>query len=273
MTQAAKMDFKKLQALLPQRARDSHKGDYGTVLVIGGAPGMMGAPLLAAMAAQRVGAGKVIIATDPQHAAMMVVNEPSLMAYGVANAIALQPLLEQATHIVMGPGLGQSDWAQALFTAVLNTRLPMVVDADALNLLSQQAIARSHWILTPHMGEAARLLNTSTNEIQANREAAIQALQKKYDGVIVLKGAHTLVATASELQVCEAGNPGMATAGMGDILSGVIAGLAAQTLSLPHAAQLGVAAHAFAGDLAAGLEMRGLIPTDLLRHLRTLVNP
>ena len=273
MSNAEKMDLKKLQTKLPIRARDSHKGDYGTVLVIGGAPGMLGAPLMAAMAAQRVGAGKVLIATHPEHAAMMIVNQPSLMAHGVANSAALQHLLPGITHIILGPGLGQSAWAQELFTATLKTQLPLVIDADGLNLLSQQSVARSNWILTPHMGEAARLLHQTTAEIQHDRISAAKALQHKYHGVVVLKGAGTLVAEDSGLHICEAGNPGMATAGMGDILSGVMGGLLAQGLSLSQAAQLGVALHARAGDLAAKQGMRGLIATDLLVYLRELVNP
>jgi NAD(P)H-hydrate epimerase len=261
-----------LQHYLAPRKRDAHKGDFGTVLVIGGALGMSGAPLMAAMAAQRAGAGKVIIATDPQHAAHLVVNAPSVMAYGVKNARALQPLLALASVIVIGPGLSQSAWSKELLASVLQTSLPMVVDADALNLLAKRPIDRTHWVLTPHVGEAARLLACHVDDILLNRENAAIQLQKKYGGEIVLKGADTLVTTADASWVCHAGNPGMATAGMGDILSGVIGGLIAQQVALKDAAQLGVCIHAHAGDLAAKEGMRGMIATDLLPFIRQLVN-
>ncbi len=262
-----------LLSLLPERAQNAHKGDFGTVLIIGGQPGMAGAPLMAAQAAQRVGAGKVIIATDSSHAGTLIINTPSLMAYPIKNAKALQALFNIATAVVIGPGLGQTDWAHELLSAVLQHRLPMVVDADGLNLLAKQPITREHWILTPHEGEAARLLDCTVADISADRSAAAIALQKKYGGIIVLKGAHTLIASKNnEPNMCRAGNPGMATAGMGDILSGVIAGLIAQGLALEDAAQLGVSLHAHAGDLAARQGMRGMIATDLLPFIRQLVN-
>ena len=262
-----------LLTLLPPRAKDAHKGDFGTVLIIGGQAGMAGAPLMAAQAAQRVGAGKVIIATDPAHAATLIINCPSIMAHAVHDARALQPLLKLATQVVIGPGLGQLAWSHALLSAVLQLHLPMVLDADALNLLAKQPITRDHWILTPHVGEAARLLNCSVADINLDRHAAVIALQKKYGGIIVLKGAHTLIKGKNpEVFMCDAGNPGMATAGMGDILSGVIVGLAAQGLSLLDSAQLGVSVHAHAGDLAATQGMRGMIATDLLPFIRQLVN-
>jgi ADP-dependent NAD(P)H-hydrate dehydratase / NAD(P)H-hydrate epimerase len=262
-----------LLTLLSPRAIDAHKGDFGTVLIIGGAIGMAGAPFMAAQAAQRVGVGKAIIATDPSHASVLIINSPSIMSYGIPDARALQCLLKLATHIVIGPGLGQSSWAHELLSAILQLHLPMLLDADALNLLAKQPIMREHWILTPHMGEAARMLNVSVEEVVADRHGAIIALQKKYGGTIVLKGARTLIKNKnSDVFMCNAGNPGMATAGMGDILSGVIAGLAAQGLSPFEAAQLGVSLHAHAGDRVAKDGMRGMVATDLLPVLRQLVN-
>lgn len=259
--------------IIPVRKNDAHKGDFGTVVIIGGAPGMAGAPLMAAQAAQRSGAGKVIIGTDSTHAATLINNWPSIMCHGITDVSALQALLNLATHLVIGPGLGLSTWAHELLTAVLTFNLPMIVDADALNLLAKQPIVREHWILTPHVGEAARLLNCSIEEINQDRSRAAINLQKKYGGVIVLKGAGTLVVDKNLTPIiCQAGNPGMASAGMGDILSGVIAGLAAQGLPLMDAAQLGVTIHAKAGDLAAKQGMRGMIATDLLPFIRQLVN-
>ncbi len=259
--------------VLDPREKNANKGDFGTVLIMGGAPGMAGAPLMAAQSALRTGAGKVIIATDPSHAACLITSFPNIMCYGVRDARELPTLLKLSTHIVVGPGLGQTAWSHALLTAVLSQHLPMVVDADALNILAKQSITREHWILTPHVGEAARLLDCSVDDINADRESAIIALQKKYGGVIVLKGAGTLITDKNHQPVtCHAGNPGMASAGMGDVLSGVIAALMAQGLSLFEAAELGVNIHAKAGDLAAIDGMRGMIATDLLPFIRQLVN-
>lgn len=261
-----------LQQLLPTRAADAHKGDFGTVLIIGGDAGSSGAPLMAGMAAQRSGAGKVIIATHSGHAANLVNNWPSLMAHGIEDASSLSVLFAQATHLVIGPGLGQSAWGKALWTQTMQTSLPLLLDADALNILSHQVQKRQDWILTPHVGEAARLLNCSIADIQQDRASAVRKLQIKYGGYIVLKGAQTLIADSENIWLCEAGNPGMATAGMGDLLTGVIAGLMGQGLPPLQAVQLGVSIHAHAGDLAAQQGMRGMIPTDLLPFIRELVN-
>jgi NAD(P)H-hydrate epimerase len=151
--------------------------------------------------------------------------------------------------------------------------LPLVVDADALNLLAETPDRRGNWVLTPHPGEAARLLGVANAAIQRDRFAAAQALQARYGGVAVLKGAGTLVQTEGDRPtICTAGNPGMASGGMGDVLTGVIAGLISQKLELPDAARLGVWLHAAAGDRAARNGERGLLASDLMPHLRTLAN-
>lgn len=269
------LDWSYVQSLLPlQRKRDAHKGNYGHVLVIGGDYGMGGAVRMAAEAAARVGAGLVTVATRPEHVPIVSGSRPELMCYQVAEADDLESLLESATVVVIGPGLGKSDWAKALLNKVLLTRTPKVLDADSLNLLAESPIYREDWILTPHPGEASRLLNVSCHEIQSNRFKAIRQLAQRYRGVVVLKGAGTLIkGREEEISVCSAGNPGMATGGMGDILSGVIGGLLAQRLSFMMAAQAGVFIHSLAADRAAkeGGE-RGLLATDLFPHLRTLVN-
>ena len=160
-----------------------------------------------------------------------------------------------------------------MWQAALDSRLPLVVDADALNLLATEPRQRDNWVLTPHPGEAARLLGVTHAEIQRDRFAAAGALQAGYGGVTVLKGAGTLIQEAGELPViCAAGNPGMASGGMGDVLTGVIAGLLAQKLNLAEAATLGVCLHATAGDLAAREGERGLLASDLMGPLRKLVN-
>lgn len=258
---------------LGARPRNTHKGDYGRVLAIGGDHGMPGAVRLAAEAAARVGAGLVSIATRSAHAAHISAQRPELLCYGVEHANELRPLLSAASVVVIGPGLGQSPWARQLFSAVLETDLPCVVDADALNLLAAESVVRDAWVLTPHPGEAARLLACTGAEIQADRFNAVREVRRRYGGVVVLKGAGTLVAAGDEpVGICAGGNPGMASAGMGDVLSGVIAALIAQGLSLRDAARLGVWLHAEAGDRAASAGERGLLASDIMPHLRSLVN-
>ncbi len=259
--------------LLPRRARGSHKGHFGHVLVIGGDHGYAGAARMAAEAAGRVGSGLVSIATRPEHAAMLSAARPEIMAHNASDRRALTPLFRNATVAAIGPGLGQSDWAQDLLGATLEQKLPLVVDADALNLIALDPVTRTDWILTPHPGEAARLLKSDTTVVQADRYAAARAVRERYGGVCVLKGCGTVIATPDGVYVCDAGNPGMASGGMGDILTGVIAGLLAQGLSLSDAARHGVCVHAEAADQAAaqGGE-RGMLATDLMHWLRKLVN-
>lgn len=255
------------------RPRDWHKGLSGHLLVVGGDAGFAGAVRMAAEAALRVGAGLVTVATQPQNAIAMTASRPEIMCHGVEHADQLIKLIEKAQTIVLGPGLGMSAWGMAMWQAVSTTTLPLLIDADGLNLLAQQPRVNNHWILTPHPGEAARLLGQTREQIQANRENAAIAIQKRYGGVCVLKGAGTLIVGPDATPaMCDKGNPGMATAGMGDILSGVIGGLLAQGIPPVDAATLGVYVHAMAGDLAAKEGERGMIATDLLPYLRRLVN-
>ena len=262
-----------MDIILPRRTKDWHKGLSGHVLIIGGEAGFIGAPRMAGEAALRVGAGLVSIATKPEHAHILNVHFPELMCHGITTPNQLEKLMQKATVVVLGPGLGQTDWSLTLWQCALTSSLPMVIDADALNLLSQHHMHRSHWVLTPHPGEAARLLKQPVEIIQQDRLQAACALQRQYGGVSVLKGAGSVVASdQGEPFVCERGNPGMATAGMGDILSGVIGGCLAQGLPLSAAAKYSVYIHAVAGDLAAAKGERGLVATDLLPFLRQLVN-
>jgi ADP-dependent NAD(P)H-hydrate dehydratase / NAD(P)H-hydrate epimerase len=258
-----------IKTVLPRRDRCSHKGNYGHVLIMGGDLGYSGAARLAGEAALRVGAGLVSIATRPEHAGLMNLNRPELMCHGIGNAGQLAVLLEKATVVAIGPGLGQSDWAKELFTAAIKTQKPLIIDADGLNLLARSSVTNSDWILTPHPGEASRLLNCSTTEIQQDRFAAVSAIQAKFGGIAILKGAGTLIASEEEIAVSTTGNPGMASGGMGDVLAGVISGLLAQGLSLKNAAQQGVYSHGLAADLAAEQEgERGLLASDLMPYLR-----
>ena len=157
---------------------------------------------------------------------------------------------------------------------MLDSALPLVVDADGLNLLAESPVKRGRWILTPHPGEAARLLESSVEQVERDRLAAVRALAARYDGVAVLKGAQTLVASGDATPgVCDRGNPGMATAGMGDVLAGVLGGLLVQTRDLRASARAGVLLHALAGDDAAAAGQRGTLAADLMPHLRRWADP
>ncbi len=270
---AEKAQLSSYAAYLKPRTRDWHKGLSGHVLIVGGDKGYSGAPRMAAQAALRVGAGLVTVATHPENAAVMNMTCPEIMCHGVSSVKELKPLLAKAKVIILGPGLGQSEWAKTLWPYVCTQEQPLLLDADGLNLLAQTNLYHKNWILTPHPGEAARLLSCTVAAVQQDRLTAVQAIQQRYGGVCVLKGAGSLILAPSSLPViCSKGNPGMATAGMGDILSGVIGGLMAQDIPLGDAAKLGVYVHAAAGDLAAKEGERGMIATDLLPYLRRLVN-
>jgi hydroxyethylthiazole kinase-like uncharacterized protein yjeF len=255
------------------RHRCAHKGHMGHVLIVGGDLGFSGAARMAGEAALRVGAGLVSIATRNEHAGLMNLNRPELMCRSVESEADLLPLLDKATVVALGPGLGQKEWGRALFGAVLRSEKPIVLDADGLNLLASTPMGKSRWILTPHPGEAGRLLHGSAQAVEQDRFAAASAIRAAYGGIAVLKGAGTLIASESRIAVSSSGNPGMASGGMGDVLTGVIGGLVAQGLDLQEAAEQGVFLHGRAADLAAsrGGE-RGLLATDLLPFLRQLVN-
>ncbi|MBI5451485.1 MAG: NAD(P)H-hydrate dehydratase [Gammaproteobacteria bacterium] len=259
--------------LLPRRRRSAHKGDFGHVLIIGGDHGMSGAVRMAAEAASRVGAGLVSVATREAHAVALSMACPEVMAHAVEHPSALRRLLQRATHVAIGPGLGRQHWGQQMLREALDCGLPLVVDADALNALADEPQRRDHWILTPHPGEAGRLLQMTTAEVGHDRYAAVRALQRGYGGVAVLKGAGTLLCDGASISVCCDGNPGMASGGMGDVLTGVIAGLWAQGLAANEAAMLGVSLHAASADRAARDGERGLLARDVIAALRVLVNP
>jgi NAD(P)H-hydrate epimerase len=267
------LDESDVAAALPPRRRTAHKGNHGHVLVIGGGPGMPGAARLAGEAALRAGAGLVTLAVHPQSLAAAAAR-PELMHVAASTADDLAIVLSRATVVAVGPGLGQGDWARSLFDAALASGKPLVVDADALNLLAASPKRVDRWVLTPHPGEAARLLGTTNAAVQADRLGAARELQQRYGGTVVLKGAGSIVHAAAGLPgLCDRGNPGMAAGGMGDVLTGVIAGIAAQCGDAACAARAGVFVHAQAGDLAARRGERGLLATDVVEQVRTCVNP
>jgi hydroxyethylthiazole kinase-like uncharacterized protein yjeF len=271
------LDVGCLRAALTPRPRQSHKGLFGRVLVIGGGVGMPGAVRLAGESALRVGAGLVTVASRPEHLELVVGARPELMFQGVESGADLTPALIQAEVIVIGPGLGRSNWAQELLQTVLaKTRAEqrLVLDADALNLIAATDLrCRNNWVLTPHPGEAGRLLGISSDVVQADRSAALAELTRTRGGIVVLKGASTLVGCQDEVsRLCPYGNPGMAVPGMGDVLAGAIAGLLAQQEDSFLATCAAVYAHAAAGDQCAMHGIRGMLALEVSAQLRAVLS-
>jgi len=268
---------KMVENLLPPRPLDSHKGMFGAVMVIGGASGMIGAPLLAARAALKMGAGSVHVGLLTENAPEMDTVQPELMLHNAMTA------LEQikASVIAIGCGLGTSKEAQILLYEVLKRKIPVVLDADALNLLATNPDLqndlqnRTHaTVLTPHPGEAARLLGCEITQVQNDRVAAARQLADLFSCSVVLKGADSLCITKDgKLLVNNTGNPGMSSAGMGDVLTGMIAAFIAQGLSADDAMLLGVYLHGAAADaLAEQGTSIGMTATDITEWARWLLN-
>jgi NAD(P)H-hydrate epimerase len=266
-----------LACVLPQRPRQSHKSQFGRVLVVGGGTGMPGAVRLAAEAALRVGAGLVTVASLPEHLGTVVGQRPELMFHGLREASDVDVPMAVADVVALGPGLGRDSWAKGVLAAVLAARRPaqrLVVDADALNLIAAgHGPARMEdWVLTPHPGEAARLLGIGISDVQADRLAALRALCERRGGTIVLKGATSLVGHPGEVpRLCDRGNPGMSVPGMGDVLTGAIAGLLAQSTQVFAATSAAVYAHAVAGDRCARLGVRGMVALEVAQELRPVL--
>jgi len=266
---------------IPKRPSDSHKGNFGHVLVIGGDAGFGGAALLAATAALRTGAGLVSVITHPEHASAFIASRPELMVNGLASP-SLKPaltdqLLSRATVIVIGPGLGQGTFGTDYFSHVIKHILafnkPVLLDADALNLLAKNQLSIPSAIITPHPGEAARLLNCTTEQISSDRIHAVQQLAQQYSAVALLKGAGSLICDDKSVFISNTGNPGMASGGMGDVLCGIIAGLIAQGFATDDALLLAVWLHGTAGDNAAKCSGEaGLLASDLICEVQQVVN-
>lgn len=263
--------WKSVLSWLPRRPANAHKGRFGHVLVVAGDRGFGGAGLLAAEAATRVGAGLVSLATRPEHVNAALARCPSVMVHSVVHGSELPALLDAATVVVCGPGMGKRAWGQQMLQQVVESGKPRVLDADALNLLSSRVpIPAGNQILTPHPGEAARLLNCVVPEVEADRVGAATKLQSLYGGVVLLKGAGTIIASDSgSVDITGGGNPGMATGGMGDVLSGIAGALYAQMAESPAcAAVLAAAIHLEAACRASESKgYMGLIPTDVIDAL------
>ncbi|MCB2254763.1 NAD(P)H-hydrate dehydratase [Pseudomonas chlororaphis] len=257
---------------LEARSPSAHKGQFGHLLLIGGDRGFGGAALLSAESALRSGAGMVSLATRSEHVAAALARIPEVMAQGTDSANQLMGLLDRASVIVAGPGLGQAAWGRSLLSAAANAPRPQIWDADALNLLAEGGLAMPPGsVITPHPGEASRLLGISTAQVQADRPAAARALSKKYAVVAILKGAGSLIASPDgRLAGCERGHPAMATAGLGDVLAGLVGALLAQGMPAFDSACLAVWLHAVAGELQGKLG-RGLAASDLIPAIRQLL--
>ncbi len=245
------------------RNHNSHKNCYGRVNIIGGQPSMSGAVIMAAEAAMRCGVGAVIVTTHENHASFLSTALPEAM-FDVA-------LCSQANIRLVGPGLGKSNWSKNLFKISIKESIeknhPILVDADGLRLLANNHLHYDKWVLTPHPGEAASLLDTDISSIEADRVQSAKKIALKYGGVVVLKGSATVIATETDCSICPFGNPAMASAGMGDVLSGIIAALIGQNTTLYNAAQQGVAIHAYTGDKLLYKKGWGLQATDIVEAL------
>ncbi|MDR3431446.1 MAG: bifunctional ADP-dependent NAD(P)H-hydrate dehydratase/NAD(P)H-hydrate epimerase [Rouxiella aceris] len=270
----ARLDSSRLGEWLKPRRPCSHKGEHGHLLLIGGDIGYAGAIRMAAEAALRAGAGMVRVLTHKQHIGPLLTARPELMVQEL-NDESLIVSLEWASAVVIGPGLGQNEWGKSAFRRVAESEKPAIWDADALNMLAITPQKRQNRVLTPHPGEAARLLGCSVKEIESDRLLSLRRLSERYGGVVVLKGAGTLIAADDQrMAVADVGNAGMASGGMGDVLSGVIGALLAQKLSLYDAACAGTVVHGAAADILAQRQgMRGMLATDLLTWITPLVNP
>ncbi|WP_133405740.1 NAD(P)H-hydrate dehydratase [Parashewanella tropica] len=272
-TDTFRFDCHDIQGILGKRARHAHKGDFGRVNVVGGDLGMPGAVRLSAEACFRAGSGLVAVVSRPEHQHIVLTGCPELM-FCSAEFIDMDVYhrLGWADVLVLGPGLGRQDWGQNLFKATSLSGKPSVIDADALNILSKDPVKQDDWVLTPHSGEAARLLDCSVEEIERDRFTAVKQLQQKYGGVAVLKGAGTLICDGKQTIVATVGNPGLSSGGCGDVLSGIIGAMMAQGLSPMQAAYTGVIVHGCAADKAAEKGERGMLASDLMEPIRQVVN-
>ncbi|MCE0495257.1 NAD(P)H-hydrate dehydratase [Vibrio salinus] len=267
------LDKELLTMHLGKRAPSSHKGSHGKGLIVGGGAGMAGALVLASTAALKTGIGMISTVSDPNTVLPVVISKPEVMASGWDDVNNIGKRLDWCNVVAIGPGLGRDSQAEVIYEMIRESELPKVVDADGLYFLARQPSYDAQRVITPHPGEAARLLGCSVSEVEKDRYHAVQDLQNKFGGIVVLKGAGTLVCDSEQCFVCCAGNPGMATAGMGDVLTGIITSFIAQGHSLLNATRLGVLVHSLAADEdAKEYGERGLVASDLFPHLRNLVN-
>lgn len=272
-TSIMRFDSQDLAGWLKPRRPTSHKGDNGRLVIIGGDSGTAGAIRLTGEAAVRSGAGLVRVLTRRENITSLLTARPELMVHELTPE-SLEDALAWADVIAIGPGLGQQKWGQEALERVKKSDKPMLWDADALNLLAISPDKRQNRVITPHPGEAARLLQCTVPQIERDRLLSARQLVKQYGGVVVLKGAGTIVASEQGLAIIDAGNAGMGSGGMGDVLSGIIAALLAQKLTLFDAVSAGCVAHGSAADVVAQQTgMRGMLASDLFSTLYPFINP
>lgn len=270
----ARMKMVRRLAKLPARRRDAHKGDFGTVMIVAGSPEMLGAAVLCARAATRSGAGLVRVGLPQSLLSLLPLAVPEATTF-VRSPKALREQIAAADAIVIGPGLGVTATSKRLVAGVLQqSNVPVVVDADALNTMAplgnktKSISSAAHLILTPHPGEAARLLGVSSKDVQANRDDAVHELCRRSGATVALKGNGTLVADGARCYRNATGNPGMASGGSGDVLSGLLGALLARGLAPFDAACLGAHVHGKAGDVAR--ERRGehgMVASDIVETI------
>jgi NAD(P)H-hydrate epimerase len=258
---------------LPPRPGNSHKRQFGDIVVVGGDTGMLGATLLSGRAALKCGAGLVTVASCAEHMDLPALQCPELMSACMENGDRFEGLLEGCDIVVLGPGLGQSAWSEAIFAKAMMFTGPMVIDADGLNLLARSPSSRDNWILTPHPGEAATLLGCTAGDVQKDRLDAVNAMVDRYGGVCILKGAGTLVSGGQgPVWLCDRGNPGMASAGMGDVLSGMTGALLGLGMDITEAAKAGTWLHSMAADELSCTQYPGsLMASDIIDYLPGLL--
>jgi hydroxyethylthiazole kinase-like uncharacterized protein yjeF len=268
-----------LTKLIQPRKIDAHKGDFGHVLIAGGDYNMAGSVIMAAEAAFRAGAGKVSVLSRKEHFLPLLTRLPNAMTCEANSIDDLTKIIKDKTVIAFGMGFGNSNWGEELFNFFINYNpaIPKIIDADGLNILAtkQRNYNLKNAILTPHPKEAATLLTITAKEVQKDRDLAIKKLQQKYQATIILKGNNSLIlGQEQKLYLCPHGNPGMATAGSGDVLSGIIAGIkASNNLSNTLSASLAVYIHAKAGDLFAKINgQNGMMATDLISYISKVIN-
>ncbi len=265
-------DLESLKYLFPARQEYSSKVDFGHCLIVGGAPGFAGASLLAAQAALRTGSGLVSLAAHFSNSEGLISSQPEIMLHKIKDAKDMDKILDRASVVGIGPGLGLSTWSRQIYKKILKLNKPMVFDADALNLLAEQPNCNDCRILTPHAKEAGRLLGVTDIEIESDRFSSAERIAETFGGVCLLKGPGTVVAGMGRTtRVIDGGNCGMATGGMGDLLTGIIVSLVGQGATVFEAATLGASIHNRAADKAKNDGLRGMVPSDLLPIIRDLV--
>ena len=267
-------NFDSLEKSIPERSSNSHKGDFGKVMIVGGSEGMGGAAILSSEASLFSGAGLVHLSTHPINVEASLKRNPEVMAYGIDKSFSIP---ENIDVLLCGPGLKNDEWSKNVFDEIIsaNNFGAVILDAGALHFIGENNLETSkNKVLTPHPGEAAKLLGISNNEVQEDRINAAKSISNKFSASVILKGKETIICSYGdeELFICTEGGPELSSGGTGDVLAGVLSALIAQKVDITDACKISVAVHARAGEEfrnktgEIGLNASSLIPTirDLL---------